>query len=63
MEVDQKLEFTISDKAPIVLIVLGMAGSGKTTFVHVSLLKVYSIKSLIEIDLLSQPTRKEVLQH
>ena len=27
----------ISPDAPIVLIVMGMAGSGKTTFVHVSL--------------------------
>ena len=63
MEVDQKPEFTISEKAPIVLIVLGMAGSGKTTFVHVSLFKVHLTNDLLEIDLLSQPTRKEVLQH
>jgi polynucleotide 5'-kinase involved in rRNA processing len=36
MEVDAKVETTVSQNAPIVLIVLGMAGSGKTTFVHVS---------------------------
>lgn len=27
----------VSEDAPIVLLVMGMAGSGKTTFVHVSL--------------------------
>jgi ABC-type lipoprotein export system ATPase subunit len=29
-------QFKISPDAPTVLIVMGMAGSGKTTFVHVS---------------------------
>jgi ABC-type lipoprotein export system ATPase subunit len=43
MEHDQEEEthettapITIDEKAPTVLIVMGMAGSGKTTFVHVS---------------------------
>lgn len=31
-----KVEFKISPSAPTVLIVMGMAGSGKTTFVQVS---------------------------
>ena len=37
MEVEKQAEFTVSQSAPIVLLVLGMAGSGKTTFVHVSM--------------------------
>jgi ABC-type proline/glycine betaine transport system ATPase subunit len=40
MEVDANVlefkKFKISDDAPTVLIVMGMAGSGKTTFVKVS---------------------------
>jgi ABC-type lipoprotein export system ATPase subunit len=31
-------QFKISENAPTVLIVMGMAGSGKTTFVHVSMI-------------------------
>jgi ABC-type lipoprotein export system ATPase subunit len=38
MEVDKEFKkFEVKADAPTVLIVMGMAGSGKTTFVHVSL--------------------------
>ena len=32
----------VSEDAPIVLLVMGMAGSGKTTFVHVSLFYMFN---------------------
>ena len=37
LKVAQQALEPISPDAPIVLLVMGMAGSGKTTFVHVSL--------------------------
>ena len=49
----------ISSDAPTVLVVMGMAGSGKTTFVHVS-------KFTVNFDsatyLLLEPTRQNYLQ-
>ena len=32
----------VSEDAPIVLLVMGMAGSGKTTFVHVSTFQMFN---------------------
>ena len=38
----KKAEEGVSRDGPIVMIVMGMAGSGKTTFVHVSVLDILS---------------------
>ena len=36
LNIEAKETYHVSKDAPVVLIVMGMAGSGKTTFVHVS---------------------------
>lgn len=36
LNIEKKATLPVSQDAPIVFIVMGMAGSGKTTFVHVS---------------------------
>ena len=38
----KKAEEGVSRDGPIVMIVMGMAGSGKTTFVHVSVFDILS---------------------
>jgi len=42
-------QFKISPDAPTVLIVMGMAGSGKTTFVHVSYILTSHCRDLLLI--------------
>ena len=52
----------VSEDAPIVLLVMGMAGSGKTTFVHVS--RLYWLNfDFVASHLLLESIRKKVLQH
>ena len=52
----------VSEDAPIVLLVMGMAGSGKTTFVHVS--RLYWLNfDFVASHLLLESIRQKVLQH
>ena len=55
----------VSRDAPIVFLVMGMAGSGKTTFVHVrTLFQNAKTRFLcLAIDFLHELTRETILQH
>ena len=52
----------VSEDAPIVLLVMGMAGSGKTTFVHVSLFYMFNL-DIVASHLIPKSARQEVVQH